>query len=78
MTKAAAVSFLFLSNGSQANKVVCRDTVYDFKLTLVTLAAAAAVEAARSEHTVGLIRAHLTPTADKFSSKCPFHAIFLT
>ena len=40
------MSLLFLTDGSQANKIVCRGTVDDLKLALVTLATAAAVEAA--------------------------------
>ena len=57
LTKIAAVSLLFLSDGSQANKVVCGGTVDDLKLALVTLAA---VEAAHSKHTF-FPRTHLTP-----------------
>ena len=53
LTKTATpLSLLALSNGSQANTVVCRGTVHDLKLVLVTLAAAAAVEAAQSKLTI--------------------------
>ena len=57
-------------------KLFAGGTVDDLKLALVTLAAAAAMEAAQSILTVGILRAHLTPTADIFSSKSPFHGIF--
>ena len=39
---------------------------------------AAAVAVAHSKLTVRLLRADLTPTADKFSSKIPFQVIFST
>ena len=50
LTWTAAVSLLFLSDGSQANKIVCRGTVDDLKLTLVTLATMVAVEAASKKN----------------------------
>ena len=52
--------------------------VDDLKLVLVTLAAAVAVEAAQIQLTFFILCAHLTPTADKFSSKSPFQAILYT
>ena len=44
----------------------------------ITDTSSAAMEAAQSILTVGILRAHLTPTADIFSSKSPFHGIFWT
>ena len=66
LTKTAAVSLLAPSDGSHA-----RGTG-----ELVTLAAA--VEGVQSKLTVRILRAHLSPTADIFSSKSSFHVNFST
>ena len=55
LIKTDAVSLLSLSNGSQANKDVCRGTGDDLKLVLVTLAASVAVEGSQSKLTVRLL-----------------------
>ena len=54
------LSLLFLSDGSQANKIVCKGTVDDLKLAFVTLATAAAVEATPQKIHFFYLRAHLT------------------
>ena len=60
----------------QAIKVVCRGTVDDLKLALVTLVRSAAVEVGQSKLTVGLLCAKLGPTADRFSSLRLFQDFF--
>ena len=76
------MSLLFLSDGSQANKIVCRGTVDDLKLTLVTLATMVVVEAASKKNHFFHLRAHLTPfglchlTGDEFVLKTRFKPFF--
>ena len=77
------MSLLFLPDGSQANKVVCRGTVDDLTLALVTLATAAAVDATpppKKKHTFVSPSSPFDPlchlTGDKFLLKARFKPFF--